>query len=343
MNSNLLIDRNPNAATATGNVNSFVVEQATERLYYFKHGFIGIFGAASPWLAKVVAAKEVFLMISALLGCIVASISIYKLLRGPSPKTQKSPDATGITPLIAVGLAALFFSGCTFHEKRRVATSEELQQNQAQMTEESRALTTGAKDALDHAPTNAPVNLAKTLLAKDQQIEGLPKKRIPVEDILNGHAEAIAEMRERFKLQEALIEKNSQLEAKLRQREEELLAMGKKYEEERNKSVVKRFWLWATGTFGLLGGIAFIVFCPAIALPLLSRLIGWVVSAVPAAAKVFGVVTKGAWDATVRGLDKAKEKMSVRDKEVLLETLGREMDSSHKKLVRVARPAPVAA
>ena len=58
---------------------------------------------------------------------------------------------------MAVVVAFFILSGCTSFGRNQSRTSSQIQTNNAALLEESRALTTGAKDALDFAPTNAPV------------------------------------------------------------------------------------------------------------------------------------------------------------------------------------------
>lgn len=255
-----------------------------------------------------------------------------------SAKDKKLGNTEHLSRLPVVAALSLFLlTGCTFAEKARSKITGKADTNRAAIAEESAALTTGVNDALALAPTNAPTDLARTLARADQQLEGLPKKRIPVEAVLGGDKAAIAALESRLKVQDGLIAEKTALEAKLREREAALLEMGAKYEAEKNRSFVKRFWLWTTSTFGLLGGIAFIVFCPAIALPLLSRVIAWTVSAIPAAAKLFGVVGKGAWDSVVRGVEDAKAEMPMGNRVALEAKLSRTMDTAHKKLVRVTK------
>lgn len=126
------------------------------------------------------------------------------------------------------------------------------------------------------------------------------------------------------------------LEAKLQE-------YGKKYEEERNRSIVKRVWFWATGLFGIAGAVAFFVFCPAIALPLLGRLLGWIVAAAPAVAGWVGVVGKKAFDQVIVGVQKGKDALRASGKpaeaEVINTELHKAVDEQHRDLVDIRKDA----
>ena len=118
--------------------------------------------------------------------------------------------------------------------------------------------------------------------------------------------------------------------------ERRLIEYGAKYEEERNKNIVKRIWHWATGLFGVAGAVAFFVFCPAIAIPLAGRFMGWLVEAVPKLAKFLGVVGKKAVDQMVVGLQKGKDalrKTNPEAAEIINNEMHKEMDAANRALV----------
>jgi hypothetical protein len=119
--------------------------------------------------------------------------------------------------------------------------------------------------------------------------------------------------------------------------EAKLIEYGEKYEIERKKTIWHRFWFWATGTFGLAGAIAFIVFCPAIGLPLLGRVLAWIVEAVPQLASFLGVVGSKVVSGIVTGVEKAKGELDEAAKAKLKTNLAQSMDGSHKSVVTVMR------
>lgn len=198
-------------------------------------------------------------------------------------------------------------SGCSFRGSRHSQAGAALATNQAAVSEESRALTTGVVDALNAATNSEPaIDLAKDFAQRDQQLEGLPIERIPVKDILAGLKPALDSLQKRFDRQDQLIKEKAALEAKLRETEASLIEMGKKYEAERNKHIVRRVWEWAIGTLGLGGLIVLCVFCPAV-IPLIGSIIGWIVGKIPALASFFGVVSKKAFESVVHGVANARE------------------------------------
>lgn len=210
---------------------------------------------------------------------------------------------------------------------------------------ESKVMVTGALDSLHFAPTNPPVDLAKTLLARSQELTGLPPigDRLDIQAILATNVSAIRDLEKRMKNQEQLIADRDKLQAKIDELQGKLVDMGAKYEEERNKNIVKRVWHWGLGTFGLAGTIAFIVFCPAVALPLLGRLLGFVVSVIPSITGFMGVVSNKVLDSTVQGISNFKqavEKKGMTDvKELLKVELRQAQDRDHVNVIDARRSA----
>lgn len=178
------------------------------------------------------------------------------------------------------------------------------------LAEESRALTTGALDALAYAPTNRPTDLAKKFLQIDQQIEGVPAARIDVAGILATNKAAIDALEKRLDVQQEWIEERAALRIQLQQANEKLLELGKLYEQERARSTWKRIWSWTMGTFGIGGLIAIAIFFPA-ALPIMGAVASFVVSKIPAVVNLFGFVGKSAFDAAVKGVGNARKKLKL--------------------------------
>jgi hypothetical protein len=209
-----------------------------------------------------------------------------------------------------VGIAA---AGCTHTAAKRAKVNDVL-------AEESRALTTAVVDTLQSQPATNRDAYAVTALAfakQDQRVEGLPLKPFDVPALLAGMGltnnlpplagppaiETVEAAREevatRFEKQDELIAQRAATEAKLIDR-------GEKAEAARNARITR----WTKfGVFGttLIGGmIALFVFCP-IALPICGRLLAWLVGKIPSLASGLGVVSVKAFDAVLRGVEKAKE------------------------------------
>lgn len=207
-------------------------------------------------------------------------------------------------------LLAAVLAGCTFARGKADRVEAKAAGNADKLTEESKALTTAAKDALEFAPTNPPVNLAKRFLARDQQIEGLPVERIDVAALLATNAQAIALLEKRFAAQDDLLRERAELAQKLEAANQRLQEMGRLYEAERNQSIGRRLKRWALGIFGVGGLVALIVFCPAV-LPVLGGLVSFVVGRIPALVNLFGVVGKSAFDRVVVGVGEVRHQLKI--------------------------------
>lgn len=215
------------------------------------------------------------------------------------------------------------------------------------ITNESKVMVTGALDALHTFPsaTNRPLILAKTLLTHSQELTGLPdmKDRLDVESILATNSLAVKDLEKRLKNQEKLIADRDELQLKLNTLQGSLIEMGTKYEQERNKGIVKRIWHSATGTFGLVGMVAFVFLFPAIAFPLIGRLLGYLVSLVPSIAGFIGVVSNNVLDTTIRGIGNFKTSLEKKGlpeiKEMLKNELRMSQDSDHVNVIDSRRSA----
>lgn len=235
-------------------------------------------------------------------------------------------------------ISVLLITGCTFHRGSLKRSDAKAAANAASLVEESRALTTGALDALGHAPTNPPTTLAKNLLQRDQQIEGLPVKRIDVDGILAGHSEALADLTNRLAGIDALLQDRVRIQTENSQLRDKLVEMGKLYEEERNKTVLKRVFAYLGVGGSIAAIIALFVFFPP-ALAIAGHLIGWIVSKLPGLASWVGVVSVKAFDQVVSGVEKAKAAIGRESTEKLEAQLGREMDKPYKAVVRIRKAA----
>lgn len=207
--------------------------------------------------------------------------------------------------------------------------------NDSALQEESRALTTGALDALQLAPTNPPTDLAKTFLKRDQQIEGLPAKRIDVEAILAGHVEALRDITNRLEKIDTLLDERTKLKVENDKLRDQLVEMGKKYEEERNRTIFKRIFasLGIAGTLAAL--IAVMVLCP-VAIPIIGNILGFVVGKLPQLAGVIGVVSTKAFDGVVKGVENFRSH-NTEHVAALESKLSGAMDYSHKQLVKARK------
>lgn len=220
--------------------------------------------------------------------------------------TKKNANYVALTGF-ALALAGLA-SGCSGVGARHTAATEFL-------TEESRALTTAVVDSLQNEPASARTVESATALhlaRQDQRLEGLPKRPIETPALLGASALGTngvlgpkpegrgiwRGLRERFDRQDAAL-------ARQREAAGELQELGARTEEARNRRTA--FWSRWLALLGTAGGglVALIVLVP-VAGPILGRLIGALVARIPAAAGWFGVVGVKAFDAVVRGVERAK-------------------------------------
>jgi hypothetical protein len=234
------------------------------------------------------------------------------------------------TYCIVLLAAALFGQGCTQFARRH-------ERMRAHLDEQSRALTTAIVDSLQSTREREPASdLALRLARQDQRIEGLPLEPIAVAPLLEPGNESA---------QRALEKRESEIEQLLRQERhsaERLQRFGATFEAERN-ATRWRWTRWAGGGSLLIGGlVALVVFVPA-ALPIVTRFAAWIVGRIPALASALGVVSTRAFDAVVKAIERSKRAPSTTSwansaqgpsLEELHLNLSREMDATHKELVR---------
>jgi hypothetical protein len=209
---------------------------------------------------------------------------------------------------IAVCAIVLFTTmGCAHTAKYRAKAQGELE-------EHSRALTTAVVDTLHAQPTDARdsyTELALTLARQDERVEGFPLEPIPTNELLavgstNDSVEVVTELqRAAAEDLEQRFERINTLLARERSAEQRLIALGTQAETERNARRT-RWWKWGGSTALVLGGLAAVcVFFPA-AIPIVGRLLAWIVGRVPALAGAAGVVSVNAFDAVVKAVERSK-------------------------------------
>jgi hypothetical protein len=244
----------------------------------------------------------------------------------------------------ALGASAL--TGCTHVAKSRNQTA-------AKLHEHSRAFTTALVDTLQLQPTDQRdpyTTLALDLARTDQRIEGLPLKPIAVEPLLASASVTnltAAQHRSARQAASVLEDRRSavdQLLATERTRTDQLIAFGEKFEQERNQTRLSWFKRISLSTLLLGSLIALAIFFPA-AIPILGRILAWLVGKIPALAGTLGVVSVNAFDAVVKGIERSRTTGAIEKLGNQLTTgelpladlklnLSREMDAAHKALVR---------
>lgn len=209
----------------------------------------------------------------------------------------------------------LVLCGCVLTKpatSRQADKEVKLEKIEEKLVEESKALTTGALDALSFAPTNKPTDLAKKFLQRDQQIEGVPVERIDVVGILATNKASIDALDRRLEMQQQWLQDRVKIEIELDKANDRLIELGRLYEEEKAKSMWRRIWAWTMSTFGVGGLVALVVFCPAV-LPVIGGLASFLISRIPALTNLLGLVGKSAFDATVKGVGNARKRLKLSD------------------------------
>ena len=225
------------------------------------------------------------------------------------------------------------------------------------LAEESRALTTAVVDSLALQPPGQRdqfTELALEFARQDQRLEGFPLEPFDPPALLEVtnvfHPELDPERAETAREQvTARFAFQDQLRAKQAKVSDALLDRGLEALREQNR--IRTLWLKRLGWIGLplAALIALAVFCPAL-LPVVGRLLAWLVAKVPALSGAFGVVSVKAFDAVVRGIERAKSHPPSQPRDLansapstlhseapwpdqLHQHLSREMDADHKRLV----------
>src|SRR5688572_25897542 len=273
-------------------------------------------------------------------------------------KTGKSPRGGGLSLFPAFGKTAafaalLFASGCTHVAKHH-------QRQNARLAEHSRAFTTAVVDTLQlqpHEHRDEFTSIALELAQHDQRIEGIPLDPISVAHLLGADntnqspAEAMSKQNAaRTDLDRRLAE-IQQLRTRLRASEEQLIAFGERFEHARNAQRTHLFQRGLAVALSIGTIVVLIVFVPA-SIPLIGRILAFCVMKFPALAGTAGVVSVKAFDAVVKAVEHVRSARSNSsqfvnqvDQDAPVESgeleyhLSREMDASHKALVRQRKAA----
>lgn len=256
--------------------------------------------------------------------------------------------------LAAAILLNLLSTGCTYRAAKR-------QKLDARLVEAARVNNEAARQALDLQPStnrDACSDTARAFVSQNQRVLGSPVHPLPVPEILAQVEQARSNAQSnnlsiapgialQTAVSDALREPFSAQDRMLGQQRavvERLTQMGAEAESTRNEKI--SFWARWIGrlTLPVAGLIALMVFVPA-AIPILGRLLAWLVAKLPTLAGYVGVVGTNAFDATVKGIETWKQSSAAgqtagpgaTQSAALLNALSQSMDGSHKALVRARR------
>ena len=270
-------------------------------------------------------------------------------------KTGKIPHGGSLSLLPALGKTAafatlLFASGCTHVAKHH-------QRQHVRLAEHSRALTTAVVDTLQSQPhehRDEFTSIALELAQHDQRIEGIPLDPISVAHLLGtetnlSSAEATSKQNAARNDLDRRLADIQQLRTQQRASEEQLIAFGERFEQARNQQRTRLFQRGLVVALTIGAIVALIVFVPA-SIPLLGRILAFFVTKFPALAGTAGVVSVNAFDAVVKAIEQLRASAGnssqfdnqvdpSHSREELEFHLSREMDASHKALVRQRKAA----
>ncbi len=230
-------------------------------------------------------------------------------------------------------------TGCTHVAGKRAKLN-------TQLAEHSRALTTAVVDSLQLQPPeerDTYTQFALRVAREDQRIEGLPLHPVRVEPFVQpNETNSLATLKAERHLSGRFAEIEKLITAEKKQTDR-LIAFGETHEENQNRTRT-RWTKWIGSSSVLIGAIVVLcIFVPA-AIPILGRILGWIVSKIPALAGALGVVSVKAFDAIVKGIERTKSEPSGISRisnetsdswnDKLHLNLSREMDAAHKALVR---------
>lgn len=305
-----------------------MIDQIAQRAAV-KTGVLGFVTTTGTFIASLKAATVVMQFVSATAAAIVGVYTLWQLFRNHRAKKQNKIGPKLFVIAMVFGLC----SGCTGFKRALDRTGKKIDANEAALKEVSRELTTGGVDTLSLAPTNKHTELALKLAKLDQQIEGVPQKRIDVPAILAGERKATSDLEARFRQIDVLVAEKLNLESKNRELEERLQDLGAKYEAERNTGIVKRIKRALFATLGLGGVIALCVFFPAV-IPIFTRLAVWIVSMVPKLGSILGIASQKVVKNIIDGIEEAKTEIPAEATQILHKKLSQRLDAQQKAAVR---------
>lgn len=239
-------------------------------------------------------------------------------------------------------------TGCTGAGRSLTKAERKTDAAEREVKEDTRKFVKGSLDAQKEAQaTAAPENPPEHTEAQRVGIKygelgvrgvGLPVQSINIPGEIRGDKAALAEA--------IRLEKSSDLHMSLRnelaeselERLRRLAALGEKAEKERNQNIVKRVWRWSIATFGIGGLVAICIFFP-IVIPILGRILAWVVSKIPVLAGFIGLIGTKVADGLIAGVQKTNtdKTVTVEAKKKLRSNLEAKKDLGDSALIDARR------
>ena len=192
----------------------------------------------------------------------------------------------------------------------------EINRKEGELERHTRAFVSGTVDALSLSEDKSKEDLvALSFAQKAQEIVGLPQPgdKIHVEDVISNNEIAVENIADRDKDVIELSRRKEILGHDLKDTEEKLISLGELKAQENKDWFFSSLWAWLTGTFGLLGAIAFCVIAGPALLPVITQLFGWLVGKIPGLITWFGITSSQMTSNIIKGVHDAKERIRAVD------------------------------
>lgn len=192
----------------------------------------------------------------------------------------------------------------------------ELVRKEGELNRHTRAFVSGTVDALSLSEDKSREDLiALDFAQKAQEIVGLPQPgdKIHVEDVISNKEIAINNLKDRVVDVIELSRRKEILGHDLKDTEEKLISLGELKAQEQKDGFFDSMWSWLTGTFGLIGALVICVIAGPALLPIITQLIGWVVTKIPGLITWLGITSSQMTGNIIKGIHDAKEKIKAID------------------------------
>jgi len=226
-----------------------------------------------------------------------------------------------IMNISVVLLVSFLFTGCVTIpnwglKQDRQEIAGEITRKESELERHTRSYVTGTVEALSLSENKSTEDLVALQLAKEAQtIVGLPQPgdKIHVEDLIAQNEVAIENLTDREQDVIELSRRKQILGHDLKDTEEKLISLGELKAKEQKDGFFSSMWAWLTGTFGLIGAVAVLIFAGPALLPIITQIIGWLVARIPGLITWFGITSSQMTSNIIKGVHDAKEKIRALD------------------------------
>lgn len=226
-----------------------------------------------------------------------------------------------IMNISVVLLVSFLFTGCVTIpnwglKQDRQEIAGEITRKESELERHTRSYVTGTVEALSLSENKSTEDLVALQLAREAQtIVGLPQPgdKIHVEDLIAQNEVAIENLSDREQDVIELSRRKQILGHDLKDTEEKLISLGELKAKEQKDGFFSSMWAWLTGTFGLLGAVAVLIFAGPALLPIITQLIGWLVARIPGLITWFGITSSQMTSNIIKGVHDAKERIRALD------------------------------